>query len=681
MASRSAKHGGGRAAITGRKAMAYFVTGATGFIGSYLVAKLVKRGAPVYALVRKTSLARLAELREAWGVDDKQVVAVVGDLAKPNLGVASADLRKLKGRIRHLFHLAAVYDLQASAEDQQAANVEGTRHAVAFAAAIDAGCFHHVSSIAAAGLYEGVFREDMFEEAEELDHPYFRTKHDAEGVVRRECRQPYRIYRPGFVVGDSKTGQIDKIDGPYYFFKTIQKMREILPPWMPTIGIEGGRINIVPVDFVVDALDHLAHKKGLDGKCFHLTDPQPHRVGEVLNIFARAAHAPQMTMRINAKMFGFIPAPILYGLGSLAPVKRAMRVVLNDLGIPRDVFQFVNWPTRYDNREATKALKGSGIAVPDLESYAAKLWDYWERNLDPDLFIDRSLAGRVRGKVAVVTGASSGIGRATALKLAEAGARVVLVARGEEKLLETKQEIDRLGGTAVMYAADLSDFESCDALVARVLKEQGGCDFLVNNAGRSIRRGIANSLDRFHDFERTMQLNYFGAVRLILGFLPKMMEQKRGHIINISSIGVLSNAPRFSAYVASKSALDSFSACAASEFLDKGIAFTTINMPLVRTPMIAPTKMYESIPTLSPEEAAGLVVQAIVHKPVRIATRLGVFGALSHAMAPKLTQVLLNTAFNMFPDSAAAQGRKDGEPQPLSAEQMAFAQLTQGIHW
>jgi NAD(P)-dependent dehydrogenase (short-subunit alcohol dehydrogenase family) len=280
-----------------------------------------------------------------------------------------------------------------------------------------------------------------------------------------------------------------------------------------------------------------------------------------------------------------------------------------------------------------------------------------------------------------VTGASSGIGRATALKLAEAGARVVLVARGEDKLLATKAEIDALGGTAVMYPADLSDLASCDALVKRVLKEQGGCDFLINNAGRSIRRGIINSIDRFHDFERTMQLNYFGAIRLILGFVPTMVAQKRGHIINISSIGVLSNAPRFSAYVASKSALDSFAACAASEFLDKGVNFTTINMPLVRTPMIAPTKMYESIPTLSPEEAAGLVVQAIVHKPVRIATRLGVFGAISHAVAPKLTQVLLNTAFNMFPDSAAAQGKQDGEPQPLTAEQMAFAQLTQGIHW
>ena len=661
--------------------MAYFVTGATGFIGRFLVANLLERGQPIHVLVRRGSQKKLAALRERLGADEKQIVAVVGDLAKPNLGVTDAELRKLKGRVDHFFHLAAVYDIEASPESQQAANVDGTRHAVEFATAINAGVFHHVSSIAAAGLYEGVFREDMFEEAEELDHPYFRTKHDAEAVVRNESTRPYRIYRPGFVVGHSKTGEIDKVDGPYYFFKAIQKMRELLPPWMPTIGIEGGRINIVPVDYVADALDYIAHRKGLAGKCFHLTDPEPYRVGEVLNLFAKAGHAPLMTMRVNAKLFGFIPAPILYGLGSLAPVKRAMKVVLTDLGIPRDVFQFVNWPTRYDNREAAKALKGSGIAVPDLQSYAWVLWDYWERHLDPDLFVDRSLAGRVRDKVIVVTGASSGIGKATALKLAEAGAQVILVARGEEKLLETKAEIDRVGGKAFLYTADISDLASCDALVARVVKEHGGADYLINNAGRSIRRGIINSFDRFHDFERTMQLNYFGAIRLILGFLPSMLEKKRGHIINISSIGVLSNAPRFSAYVASKSALDSFSACAASEFLDKNVSFTTINMPLVRTPMIAPTRMYENVPTLSPEEAAGLVVEAILHRPVRIATRLGVFGAVCHAVAPRLTQVLLNTAFNMFPDSSAAQGKKDAGPQTLTAEQMAFAQLTQGIHW
>jgi NAD(P)-dependent dehydrogenase (short-subunit alcohol dehydrogenase family) len=663
--------------------MAYFVTGATGFIGQFLVHKLLQRGKPIYVLVRKGSQRKLDALLKEWGVTDKEVIGIVGDLTKPALGVADADTKKLKGKVDHFFHLAAIYDLKATAEQQQVANVEGTRHAVQCAQAINAGCFEHVSSIAAAGLYDGVFREDMFEEAEDLDHPYFKTKHDSEAVVRNECRRPFRIYRPGFVMGDSRTGYIDKIDGPYYFFKFIQRMREMLPPWMPMIGIEGGRLNIVPVDYVVDAMDHIAHKKGLDGRCFHLTDPAPYRIGEVLNIFAKAAHAPQMTMRLNARMFGFIPAPILYGLGSLSPVKRMVRAVLTDLGVPRDVFQFINWPTRYDNRETVKALKGSGIAVPELATYAAKLWDYWERNLDPDLFIDHSLSGRVKDRTVVVTGGSSGIGKATAIKLAGAGAKVILVARGEEKLIETKKEIEAAGGRCWMYTADVSDMASCDALVARVLKEHGACDFLVNNAGRSIRRGVLNAFDRFHDFERTMQLNYFGALRLIMGFLPKMIEQKRGHIINISSIGVLSNAPRFSAYVASKSALDSFSACAASEFLDKGVNFTTINMPLVRTPMIAPTKMYENVPTLSPEQAADLVVEAIVYKPTRIATRLGIFAAISHAAAPRLTQIMLNTAFNMFPDSAAAQGRKgeEAKQQALSPEQIAFATLTQGIHW
>ncbi|HQY37471.1 MAG TPA: SDR family NAD(P)-dependent oxidoreductase, partial [Pseudomonadota bacterium] len=233
------------------------------------------------------------------------------------------------------------------------------------------------------------------------------------------------------------------------------------------------------------------------------------------------------------------------------------------------------------------------------------------------------------------------------------------------------------------YTADLADMASCDALVKQVLDAHGHVDVLVNNAGRSIRRSIEASYDRFHDFERTMQLNYFGSIRLIMGFMPKMTERRKGHIINISSIGVLANSPRFSAYVASKAALDAFSRCAQGELSGKGISFTTINMPLVKTPMIAPTKMYDSVPTLTPDEAADLVVKGIIEKPSRIATRLGIFSALINALAPKAYEVVMNTAFELFPDSAAARGDKaalKGEAQP-SNEQIAFASLMRGVHW
>jgi NAD(P)-dependent dehydrogenase (short-subunit alcohol dehydrogenase family) len=660
--------------------MSYFVTGGTGFIGHNLINLLLKRRGKVYVLVRKSSIERLEQLKSRWGSAAKKIVPVTGDLTRPYLGIPPAMRKKLEGKIDHVFHLAAIYDLSADAASQEVANIKGTQHAVRFAEAVKAKRFHHVSSIAAAGLYPGTFSEDMFEEATGLDNPYFRTKHDSEGLVRQKCKIPWRIYRPGIVVGDSETGEIDKIDGPYYFFKLIQKMRRAMPSWMPTIGLEGGRLNIVPVDYVVKAMDHLAHLPRQDGKCFHLTDPRPKRIGEVLNLFAQAAHAPQMSMRVDARLFNYIPGMIKQGLMMLPPVRRIYREVLKDLGMPADVLKFINYPTKFDSRETQKLLKGSGITVPPLDDYAWRLWDYWERHLDPDLFIDRSLKGHVGGKVVVVTGGSSGIGHATAVMMGRAGARVAIVARDESKLADAVREIGEEGGEARAFSADLADLDACDAVIRRISEEMGDISILVNNAGRSIRRSIASSYDRFHDFERCMQLNYFGSLRLIMGVLPAMEKRRHGQVINISSIGVLSNAPRFSAYVSSKAALDAFSRCAASEFSDTGIRFTTINMPLVRTPMIAPTKMYENVPTISPEEAAAMVKQAVIYKPQRIATRLGIFAQVMHAVAPKVWEIIMNGAFRMFPDSAASQGLKDHQAA-ASQEQVAFASLMRGIHW
>jgi NAD(P)-dependent dehydrogenase (short-subunit alcohol dehydrogenase family) len=670
--------------------MQYFVTGATGFIGKRLVRTLLaRRGATVYFLLRPGSEGKVAALREYWGQDDKssaaKAIPIYGDLTAKRCAISVDDLKKLKGKIDHVYHLAAIYDLSADAESQVQVNIEGTRNTVELAKAIDAGHLHHVSSIAAAGLYEGVFREDMFDEAEGLDHPYFMTKHESEKIVRKESKVPWTVYRPAMVVGDSATGEMDKIDGPYYFFKLIQRMRQLLPPWMPSVGLEGGRLNIVPVDFVVAALDHMSHLKSeLNRRCFHLVDPVGYRVGDVLDIFSKAAHAPKMNVFVNAALFGFIPKSVKKGLMVLAPVRRVRSAVMKDLGLPEDMFTFINFPTRYDCRETLAALKGSGIECPRLPDYAWRLWDYWERHLDPALQIDHSLRGTVAGRVVLVTGGSSGIGLAAAVKFAQAGAITIICARDEAKLAEAKKEIAAAAGKEAQvftYSADIANEESCKQLVQTLHEQHGGVDYLINNAGRSIRRAIEASYDRFHDFERTMQLNYFGSLRITMGLLPGMVAKKRGHVVNISSISVLVNAPRFSAYVASKAALDAWTACAASEFQDQGITFTTVNMPLVRTPMTAPTKIYENMPLLSTDEASDLIVQAVVEKPVRVATRLGVFVELLHAAVPRITQILMNTTFRMFPDSAAARGEKLPAKPMLSPEAMAMAQMMRGIHF
>jgi thioester reductase-like protein/short-subunit dehydrogenase len=672
--------------------MAYFVTGSTGFIGRNLVERLLKRtarkqgtDADIYVLVRKGSLDRLESLIQEWSAYSPKAPArikpVIGDLQEPLLGIDKAMVKQLaEAGIKHFFHLAAIYDMTADHAVNDLTNVEGTRHAIELAAAINAKCLHHVSSIAVAGLYKGLFTEEMFDEAQPLEHPYHRTKFESEQLVREESAVPWRIYRPSIVVGDSHTGQIDKIDGPYYFFPLIKRARQYVPDWLPLIGPDIGHTNIVPVDFVADALDHIAHKPNLDGTTFHLTDPNTRRASDVLNTFAKVAKAPHFSVTVNAGALGTIPKGAAAALMSFPGARQARRALFREAGIPDEVVDYIDLTARFDTTNADAALAGSGIEVPPLENYAALLWDYWQHNLDPDLARLPTTRGALAGKTVLITGASSGIGRATAIRIAAAGGVPLLVARGIDKLEDTKQEIELAGGTAYTYAADISDLDAVAKLVETVLAEHEVIDILINNAGRSIRRSIALSYDRFHDFERTIQLNYLGTIRLTMGLLPHMRERHSGHVINISSIGVQTNPPRFSAYVASKSALDAWTRVVSSECIADNVHFTTVHMPLVKTPMIAPTKMYDRFPTITPDEAADIIIDAIRTRPKVVSTKLGTFGEVSYALAPKLIDQVLGAAYKIFPESAAAQGQID-PGEHASREQALFARLLRGTHW
>jgi NAD(P)-dependent dehydrogenase (short-subunit alcohol dehydrogenase family) len=654
----------------------YFVTGATGFIGRQLLPLLLRREGAVAVLVRPGSMGRFAELAGRLDPGGTRLLPVTGDVVEEGLGLSAGDRESLRGA--QVLHLAAVYDLTAGDEESERANVQGTRTTVALAGEIGAACLHHVSSIAVAGRYRGRFTEAMFDEGQELDHPYFRTKHAAEAIVRSEATVPFRVYRPGIVIGSSETGEADRVDGPYYAFKLIQRLRDSFPQWVPFAGPEGGEMNLVPVDFVARAIDHIAHLPGRDGQTFHLVDPSPLSLGDTLNTFCRAAHAPEFAVRFDRRMARLLPGNALGMVGELPAVQRVRRQVLERLGIPEAALHYMDYPASFDATNALEALSGSGIACPPLREYAWRVWDYWERRLDPELPTPANLRRVLGDRVVLVTGASSGIGRAVARRVAEAGAISILVSRGAERLEEARAEVEAAGGRAHVYPADLSDTEACRAMVRRVLADHGRIDVLVNSAGRSIRRAVVQSLDRFHDFERTMRLNYFGAVAIILEVLPGMRQRGRGHILNISSIGAQTYPPRFAAYVASKAALDAFSRCLAPEVAHDGIAITEINMPLVRTPMIEPTSMYRSFPTISPEEAADMVVQAIISRPHEVSTRLG---QVMNAVTPGLSQLVMSAAYAALPDSAPrGDGEGGGEEATVSPEAWAVGRLMRGIH-
>jgi NAD(P)-dependent dehydrogenase (short-subunit alcohol dehydrogenase family) len=262
----------------------------------------------------------------------------------------------------------------------------------------------------------------------------------------------------------------------------------------------------------------------------------------------------------------------------------------------------------------------------------------------------RSLESAVSGRTVLVTGGSYGIGRAAALQLADAGATTLVVARGADQLAELAAEIDSAGGTAQAYPADLSNMKAIDRLAAQLAADGHEVDVLVNNAARSIRRSLAESYDRPHDFERTMRLNYFGAVHLTMALLPGMRERRSGHVVNVSTMGTQTSTPRFAAYLASKAALEAFARVAAAECLGDGVRFSTVHMPLVRTPMIEPTAAYAKLPALSPEQAAELIGDALRTQAENVGPRMGTVAEVLSALYPTGANEVLHALYRAVPE-------------------------------
>jgi thioester reductase-like protein/short-subunit dehydrogenase len=667
--------------------MRYVVTGGTGFIGRRVVSQLLARAddAEVWVLVRRGSLAKFERLALEWGPRAKPLV---GDLTAADLGLTDDAVAEL-GTVDHVVHCAAIYDITAGEAEQRAANVEGTRAVIDLARRLDA-TLHHVSSIAVAGTYRGEYTEDDFDVAQDLPTPYHQTKFEAELLVRSAQGLRYRVYRPAVVVGDSRTGEMDKIDGPYYFFGVLAKLAR-LPKFTPMVLPDTGRTNIVPVDYVVDALVALMHADDRDGQTFHLTAPKTIGLRGIYRGVAEAAGLPPLR--------GSLPrstaTPFLRVTGR-AKVLRNMAAT--QLGIPGEILDVVDLAPTFTTTNTAEALRGSGIAVPEFASYAPKLWRYWAEHLDPDRARRDDPAGPLVGKHVIITGASSGIGRASAVAVAERGATVFALARNAEALDELVAEIRAAGGQAYAFTCDVTDSTSVEHTVKDILGRFGHVDYLVNNAGRSIRRSVIASTDRLHDYERVMAVNYFGAVRMVLALLPHWRERRFGHVVNVSSAGVQARNPKYSSYLPTKAALDAFADVVSTETLSDHITFTNIHMPLVRTPMIVPSRRLNPVPPISAEHAAAMVVRGLVEKPARIDTPLGTLADFGNYMTPKLSRRILHQLYLGYPDSAAARGVTPTESSASAArrpERPARAvgslrvpkpikravRLLPGVHW
>jgi short-subunit dehydrogenase/thioester reductase-like protein len=628
----------------------YVITGASGFLGRQLLASLANENSHsrIFALIGCSKADDLRDWLRRNKTDTRNVTILTSNLEEQDCGLATEAFADLEPDNIHVYHCAAHYDLADDDSDKcMAANVAGTTNAIALAQRLNARSFNHMSTIAVAGVYHGVWTEAHFSEAGTWRNNYGRTKHMAEALVRNAPFPIVNIFRLGVLVGDSQTGQNFKSDGIYGFFPALEGLLNHLPSGTPLPSFGWGYIPICPVDHAAASVSALAATAEPGLNVFHLFEDEVLRVDDILQALIGAADRDHAVFPTGLSHLAGQYNVLARHDRVLRQLKEEVFDVLRDFDIPVELLGEINHATQFTNATTSRRLQYLGIPSPRFRDYAPYIWRSWQAQ--------RTIEAKTRAATCfentnvLLTGGTSGIGSKIAQKLYVRNANIVVFSRNHDAFSKLQDRLGKPPPNRLRFVAcDLMDDTSISDALTRLDADGWTPDIFIHAAGISIARNFLKMSEDIEETKRLTQVNFLSAAAIIRKILPGMVQSGRGHIVSLSSISCQMDIAEFASYSASKSALDQLMTALRAELLGKGIRFSTLHLPLVRTPMTRRNIRLRDVPMLSDEAAAARVIDAVVQQRFRTSEPFGLFLAVLKQLFPKGSLAASTLAWRVY---------------------------------